>query len=275
MADDASSSSGCTGNIPDNSINQDELIMKQQREIEKEISESIPLVGELEHLSSLEKEYNEDPVYLLKVKDLAAKYKYIRRTRPDGNCFFRAFSYAYLEHLLTDKAEYEKFHELAKNSKDTLVALGFSQFTVEDFYETFMEVVQRVGEQAGGAPEELEKARTELHDKFNKQGYSDYIVVYLRLVTSGALQTQQDFYQNFIEGPRTVTEFCRQEVEPMYKESDHIHIIALSAALNAGVRVKYMDRGTNSQVIAHDFPEGCSPKVQLLYRPGHYDILYA
>lgn len=101
-----------------------------------QISESIPLVGELEPLSSLEKEYNEDPVYLLKVKDLAAKYKYVRRTRPDGNCFFRAFSYAYLEHLLTDKAEYEKFHELAKNSKDILVALGFSQFTVEDFYET-------------------------------------------------------------------------------------------------------------------------------------------
>lgn len=73
-----------------------------------------------------------------------------------------------------------------------------------------MEVVQRVGEQAGGSPDSMEDVRTELHDKFNKQGYSDYIVVYLRLVTSGQLQTQQDFYQNFIEGPRTVTEFCRQ-----------------------------------------------------------------
>ncbi|XP_049868459.1 ubiquitin thioesterase otubain-like [Pectinophora gossypiella] len=274
MADDASSSSGCTGNLVDNSINQDELIMKQQREIEKEISESIPLVGDLEDLSSLEKEYNEDPVYLLKVKDLSSKYKCIRRTRPDGNCFFRAFSYAYLEQLLTDKAEYEKFYEIAKNSKDTLVALGFSQFTVEDFYETFMEVVSRVGEQAGGSPDTLEEVRTELHDKFNKQGYSDYIVVYLRLITSGQLQTQCEFYQNFIEGPRTVTEFCRQEVEPMYKESDHIHIIALSNALNVGVRVKYMDRGEGSQVIAHDFPEGAKPLVHLLYRPGHYDILY-
>lgn len=101
-----------------------------------QISESIPLVGDLEELSSLEKEYNEDPVYLLKVKDLSAKYKNIRRTRPDGNCFFRAFSFAYLEQLLTDKAEYDKFYEIAKNSKEVLVALGFPQFTVEDFYET-------------------------------------------------------------------------------------------------------------------------------------------
>lgn len=37
MADDASGSSSCAGQIIDNSINQDELIMKQQREIEKEV----------------------------------------------------------------------------------------------------------------------------------------------------------------------------------------------------------------------------------------------
>lgn len=67
---------------------------------------------------------------------------------------------------------------------------------------------------------------------------------------------------------------CLQEVEPMYKESDHIHIIALSAALKVGVRVRYMDRGSTPEVIAHDFPEGCSPAIDLLYRPGHYDILY-
>lgn len=65
-----------------------------------------------------------------------------------------------------------------------------------------------------------------------------------------------------------------QEVEPMYKESDHIHIIALSTALSVGVRVRYMDRGGESEVIAHDFPDGVEPSVHLLYRPGHYDILY-
>lgn len=44
MADDASSSSGCAGNLVDNSINQDELIMKQQREIEKEVNHTFHLV---------------------------------------------------------------------------------------------------------------------------------------------------------------------------------------------------------------------------------------
>lgn len=53
-------------------------------------------------------------------------------------------------------------------------------------------------------------------------------------------------------------------------------IAALCTALNVGVRVEYMDRGEaeGGQVTAHDFPEGVKPKVYLLYRPGHYDILY-
>lgn len=55
MADDASSSSGCAGNLVDNSINQDELIMKQQREIEKEVIYMFHLVwfvSESEFLST-------------------------------------------------------------------------------------------------------------------------------------------------------------------------------------------------------------------------------
>ena len=39
------------------------------------------------------------------------------------------------------------------------------------------------------------------------------------------MQLEGDFYQNFMEGGRSVAEFCNTEVEPMYKESDHIHII--------------------------------------------------
>lgn len=87
-------------------------------------------------MKSLEQEYAKDDVYLSKTKVLAQKYSYIRRTRPDGNCFFRAFSYAYLEKLIGNKEEYDKFRDLALKSKDNLVALGFPQFTVEDFHDT-------------------------------------------------------------------------------------------------------------------------------------------
>ncbi|KAJ8895452.1 hypothetical protein PR048_000785 [Dryococelus australis] len=252
----------------DPGVNQDDLIMQQQREIEKEISDTTDLIGMLEPFVSLLEEYADDDIYRQKVQYLMEKYKNIRRTRPDGNCFFRAFAYAYFEYLLDNKKEYERFHEVAQKSKDDLVSLGFPQFTVEDFHDTFMEVVGKVR----NAPQSF--SQKELYELFNQQGYSDYIVVYLRLITSGQLQRDSAFYQNFVEGGRSIEDFRHQEVEPMYKESDHIHIIALSTALSVGIRVRYMDRGDAAEVIAHDFPEGSNPLIHLLYRPGHYDILY-
>lgn len=101
-----------------------------------QISDSIALIADLEPISSLNKEYSNDKVYLEKIKDLASKYKYIRRTRPDGNCFFRAFSYANIERLLETRSEFDAFYKLAESSKNSLVELGFPQFTVEDFYDT-------------------------------------------------------------------------------------------------------------------------------------------
>ncbi|KAG7258081.1 hypothetical protein CRUP_022996, partial [Coryphaenoides rupestris] len=94
---------------------------------------------------------------------------------------------------------------------------------------------------------------------------SDYVVVYLRLLTSGYLQREHAFFQHFIEGGRSVKEFCQQE-------SDHIHIIALAQALNVSILVEYMDRGEGGTVNHHVFPEGSVPRIFLLYRPGHYDI---
>lgn len=158
---------------------------------------------------------------------------------------------------MKNKEDYEPFRDLAEQSKDRLVKLGFPQFTLEDFHDTvsgyvmvfrwqksrknllykivkfsshyfsgpvqFMTVVQRV------APSDNEEETlNEMHKLFNEQGYSDYVVVYLRLITSGQLQEGVEFYQNFIDGNCTMEEFRHQEVEPMYKESDHIHIIGRS-----------------------------------------------
>jgi len=66
-----------------------------------------------------------------------------------------------------------------------------------------MEVIDKVGG-------DTESSHMELHKLFNEQGYSDYVVVYLRLITSGQLQRDADFYQHFIEGERTISEFCHQ-----------------------------------------------------------------
>ena len=61
----------------------------------------------------------------------------------------------------------------------------------------------------------------------------------------------------------------------MYHESDHIHVIAITKQTGIKVGIQYLDRGGDREATAHDFPEESSdPDIHLLYRPGHYDILY-
>lgn len=80
----------------------------------------------------------------------------------------------------------------------------------------------------------------------------------------------------------SVEQFCRRFVEPMGEESDHVHIVALTDALHVPIRVVYLDRsqGEDGAANTHDFApsEGGAdvgpPAVHVLYRPGHYDIIY-
>ncbi|XP_072350902.1 ubiquitin thioesterase OTUB1-like, partial [Scyliorhinus torazame] len=180
----------------------DEAIMAQQDRIQQEIATTNPLVSEKLELSVLNKEYAaDDQIYQLKVKDLHNRYCCMRKTRPDGNCFYRAFGFAHLEALLEDSNQLQKFKAIASKSKEDLVTQGFTEFTIEDFHNTFMDVIELVEKQGSLA---------NLMTAFNDQSTSDYLVVYLRLLTSGYLQRESAFFEHFIEGGRTVKEFCQQ-----------------------------------------------------------------
>ncbi|XP_039273241.1 ubiquitin thioesterase OTUB1-like [Styela clava] len=244
----------------------DEAIYAMHNQIQKDIAKENELVSDKMEIMQLQNEYAEDDaVYLQKVKILSEKYSHVRKTRGDGNCFYRAFGFGYLEYLLQNKDCFSGFRAKASETKDKLEKLGYPSFTVEDFHDQFISVVDSVG--SGITVEELLQT-------FRDEGISNYLVVYLRLVTSSHLQQNSEFFQNFVDEYRTVEDFCKGEVEPMDRESDHIHIIATTTALNLSIRVAYVDRTNSEEIIYHDFPEGSRPQLHLLYRPGHYDILY-
>ncbi|VDN11923.1 unnamed protein product [Dibothriocephalus latus] len=48
----------------------------------------------------------------------------------------------------------------------------------------------------------------DLEELFNNQSYSDYYVVFLRLLVSAYIQRNADFYANFIAEDKTVRQFC-------------------------------------------------------------------
>lgn len=250
-----------------------EAIKNQERLIEREIAEKIPFVSARIPVQELKNDYQaDDDVYQNKISKLEKDYAFLRRTRPDGNCFFRAFGFAYFESLLSDpnQEELDNFILYTKQSKEDLIKLGLPSVTIEDFYDVFLEVLVTIKEKQIETSEQL-------LDRFCNQTVSDYIVVYFRLITSGYLQRNEEKFANFLVGTSSVIDFCKTEVEPMYRESDHIHVVAITSALKVKIRIIYMDRADGS-LNAHDFPEHqdrpteCT--VHLLYRPGHYDVLY-
>ncbi|XP_038703635.1 OVARIAN TUMOR DOMAIN-containing deubiquitinating enzyme 1-like [Tripterygium wilfordii] len=276
----------------------DEDIMQQQYDIQAEEAVKAPFVGDKEPLSSLAAEYQSgSPILLEKIKVLGEQYAAIRRARGDGNCFFRSFMFSYLEHILDsqDKAEVARIKENVELCRKTLQSLGYADFTFEDFFLgkpiicLFLEQLDSVlqGSETSISPDELIL-------RCRDQSVSDYVVMFFRFVTSGEIRKRSEFFEPFILGlaNSTVEQFCKSSVEPMGEESDHVHITALSDALGVPVRVVYLDRSScdagGMSVNHHDFipatgdlpnassgnSETIKPFITLLYRPGHYDILY-
>nr|KJB31599.1 hypothetical protein B456_005G197000 [Gossypium raimondii] len=265
----------------------DDDIMQQQSAIHAEEAKKIPFVGDKEALSMLAAEYESgSPILLEKIKVLDQQYAAIRRTRGDGNCFFRSFMFSYLEHILEsqDRAEVDRIKGNVEECRKTLQSLGHTDFTFEDFFS--LECVLQGNEDSISQDELILRSRD--------QSISDYVVMFFRFVTSGEIRKRSEFFEPFILGltNATVEQFCKSSVEPMGEESDHVHITALSDALGVPIRVVYLDRSScdigGVSVNHHDFlptsgdksnAKGGStvpvkPFITLLYRPGHYDILY-
>nr|CDS31512.2 Ubiquitin thioesterase otubain protein [Hymenolepis microstoma] len=224
-----------------------EAIQIQQEEIEKSIKESGPLVGEPEPIAVLAEDFSDHPIYLDKLEQIKQKYSKIRRLRRDGNCFYRGFGFAYLEYLA-------RFLSRCDKCKDALIKRGYTDFTVEDFHEQFTSFVKSL--------ENNDKALLDLQE---------------RLCVSSYMQQNEDFYINFITDDRTVKKFCEMEVEPMGLESDNIHISALALALDVPITIENCQQsGKLNEIHFPGQSDGstCSSPVTLLYRPGHYDILY-
>ncbi|KAM7269416.1 hypothetical protein ACFE04_024913 [Oxalis oulophora] len=215
-------------------VNDDEDIMQQQSAIRS--AEALK-----EPLSSLAAEYESgSPILLQKIKVLSEQYAAIRRTRGDGNCFFRSFMFSYLEHVLEtqDKAEVERIKGKVEECGKTLKSLGHAEFTYEDFFALFLEQLDSVIQGNEGSI-----SHDELLARCQDESISDYGEPF---VTSGEIRKRSEFFEPFIFGltNATVEQFCKSSVDPMGEESDHVHITALSDALGVPIRVVYLDRSS-------------------------------
>ncbi|KAH7700003.1 Protein OTUB-1 [Aphelenchoides avenae] len=247
-----------------------EQSQKYLEEIEEEVRQNQPLVSPKEEIATLVQSYDVDtsPAYYIKAAELGEIYSHIRRIRGDGNCFYRAVLTAELEYCYNNADELNKFTTLCRGWRERLVKdHGFPDLTTGDFCDAMDTLLDSIKNRT--TTEEM------LFHNLNET-VANYYVAFLRLITSGYLREHEAEYAGFIEGGRTIDQFCKDEIEPMWKECDHICIIALVNAMGVSIRVEYMDQtqapngGWHYDISA----DSSAPKLFFLYRPGHYDLLY-
>mmetsp|Transcript_8083 Transcript_8083/g.21943 ORF Transcript_8083/g.21943 Transcript_8083/m.21943 type:complete len:264 (-) Transcript_8083:76-867(-) len=246
----------------------DQDIMAHEREV-REAAESVPLVGPQESLELLKVQYAENVGFLPKVQALEQRFTGLRRTRPDGNCFYRAYLFGIFEQLIGHTERLAVFSARAGEFLDTCMKAGYEKVAVEDFHDTFTSALIQIG---------VEGASMSLLQDMLKE-CDGYWVCWLRILTSTYLKLHKDDYEAFLTSHSSIADFCTQEVDPMATEADHLQIAALSSCLGVPVCVVYLDRSEGDTAAEHLFQDSTSgiggfPPVHLLYRPGHYDIIY-
>uniref|UniRef100_A0A7S2SU36 ubiquitinyl hydrolase 1 n=1 Tax=Rhizochromulina marina TaxID=1034831 RepID=A0A7S2SU36_9STRA len=259
--------------------------MSQLGEIERDIAAKSLKVGVPEPVQGLAGEYagNPRPGFLPGIEYLASRYSALRRVRGDGNCFYRCFLFGYLEQLIRQRdtavedAERERKRALqaARQSKDDLVSVGYDEMAIETFWEVLVEALETLPSTDLAT---LEKQFQE------ENGDAEYMVWYCRAIAAGYMKRNPDTFLPFIlalddaAGTAVVdiNEYCRREVEPMGRECEAVQIMALCEAMQIGVAIEYLDGALLDQgrLSCPTFPDGAAPQLTLLYRPGHYDILY-
>ena len=209
-------------------------------------------------------------------------------------------------------SEFKRIKDQIVNSLKWVCQYGYDEMTIDMFHEELVDLLSSIEKAVssngdsgssssnsndGDSTADIKaKQQQELHSKLNEENStSDYCTWYLRVLTSAQMKSNPDRYLPFlladyeVHNCMDVQTFCSKEVEPMGKECGMVTVAALAECLGVKVVIEYMDgrlvKKSNGEdtVVNHVFGQVDDDEdekkedricLTLLYRPGHYDILY-
>lgn len=250
-----------------------------------------PTIGDEESPSVLRQAYEGNPKkgFIPGVDDLTQRYRALRRVRGDGNCFIRALLFSLFETLVTGlkggietgppaarssdaaTAELNRIIAAVQGNRAVLTSIGYEETAFDMFLVAMVDALEALRYQTVEAVEK---------DFREEGGTTEWLVWFCRLLISAHLRTNEDRFMPFLELGHTMADFCQREVEPMGRECEQLQIIALCEQLGVAVQIEYLDgdefRGKLNSIYINEPENGQTRDVTLtlLYRPGHYDLLY-
>lgn len=156
----------------------------------------------------------------------------------------------------------------------------------DDMFPPFTTLLSQLQNIISQSPQPTQTSRAEAEElivnTFNNDETSGPIVYLMRLFAGSRLRDEADRFVPFLEGFSSADDFCKSVIEPVSAEIEHIGITCLCETLmqplGFAVEIIYLDRSPNelNTFVFRDEnePEKETVRSYLLYRPGHYDILY-
>ncbi|KAL9083916.1 MAG: hypothetical protein Q9165_008323 [Trypethelium subeluteriae] len=193
-----------------------------------------------------------------------------------------AIAFAYFEALARngDKTKVHAEVTRVKSFQNILEAAGFQSDLCDDFAQELYDLLRKTA--AAIPPPDNGNPATDVKalvfEAFNDESTQAGIITFLRILTSAWIKTHADDYSPFLMG-EDVFSYCGRAIEPFRHEIENVGINALFEVLlkpaGFSLEIPYLDRTPGDEVNMYTFnAEYPITTIRLLYRPGHYDILY-
>uniref|UniRef100_A0A7S3JA83 ubiquitinyl hydrolase 1 n=1 Tax=Euplotes harpa TaxID=151035 RepID=A0A7S3JA83_9SPIT len=248
--------------------------------LNKQIAESMPFVSKKLNIDDYKEHWKDNKFYDSFIS-LLDKYSRARELRRDGNCFYRALLWQMFEYFLTTKSseaseEYEKILGKISNSKADLLALGYDEIVIDDFYDQFLTAFKDLKDATIDVTDE-EAVHEYLEKLFSNESLAPYLLMHCRFMTSAYLKANSILYEDFMVDYADVGSYCDIEIEGVDREAEQMAIIGITNYLGIAAEINQVSANGNveSLTIPEDaIDDGKRFIAKLLFTPGHYDSLY-
>ena len=191
-------------------LENERMAVEYENAIKAEIEQTTPLISDQLEIQILLDDYKDNLEYANSVKIITEKYKYIRKVRRDGNCFYRAFIYRLFEYICM-KNDNTLFNDILKKIegiKDLTAKNGYDWMIVEDFYTVFY------GEFCScfnSVNNNGVSVRDYMDNLFKDKEKGNYLIYFMRFCIAAYLKDNRQLYEMYIEGDFDT--WIRKEVE--------------------------------------------------------------
>lgn len=230
----------------------------------------VPNVGCRINIKALEDECRFNGSKLAKIQRLAKFYDQWRPVRGDGNCYYRTVCFGALETFLAT-GEIGRLESL-------LHALEVVQYEDPKAQTAHTKLLLQLRSWRSVAQLEEGIANDDMVDtaliRACRRLVRDFLVQHAEQYAPNGL-TYEELICALDSSFAGVEDFCCRVVDPMGRDAETLALDVLPVQLGLGVRLWILDRRDGVDLVNVDFPGPTGAvDVHVLFKPGHYDLLY-